>query len=207
MSFVAFAAVAGFLAYFYRADSTWLQVWIGVGLTFLTAGVVDGVALADSNQRQREAAARMAPLREIIREKLHRQQENFVALGSLLLGEDPGSDLSDHPERVRALPDRRFTFTDTDGMPGGPLYEMRQQQLRLLSAQKDLEQLAAAEYQTEQIAGLSRLIRGGNLMPFVAEVLETNSGSWTACTGYARNGELRHMVADALEELRGIGIP
>lgn len=207
ISFIALAGVTGFLAYFYRGDATWLQVWIGVALTFLTAGVVDGVALADAKQRERESEARMEPLRAIIRERLHHQRKNVVSLAALILGEDPTSDPLTEPEGIRSLPNRRLTFTAQDGVPGGRLFEMRQHQLRILSAQRDLENLTAADYRAEQIVGLSRLIRGGRLMPFVEGVLANNAGSWTAQEGYELTSELRDMIAGSLEELSDLGLP
>jgi hypothetical protein len=197
--FGAVAVVGMALAFVYRDDATWLQVWIGVGLTFLTAAAVDAVALADAKRRADEQDARMAPVRGMIDNRLQNQQRQFALLVGVVLGQPLTGDLLQDAGDVRTLPNLKLNSSDLDTtlFPRLPRQQRMHDLWRELRIQQlDLETFAALGHQTEAIRGMSDLVLRSQVMVIIESF-------WATGFSYDRDS-CKEVVADALDTLRSM---
>ncbi|WP_345802734.1 hypothetical protein AAIB33_06490 [Microbacterium sp. AZCO] len=197
--FIVVAVVAGWLTYAYRSDPTWLQVWIGVALSFLTAGLVDAVALRDTARREAESRKRMAPVHAMIDHRLIAQQRLFIQLAGVVLAEDVRGDLLTKAGDIRTLPELKLSTADLDETLYPPLTRrQRMQELsrELRDTQYDLENMAAVGYRTSDIQAVSDIVLRSSLMNLI-------EAYWATASDYSRNG-CKEKIADAFDVLRGL---
>ena len=201
--FLLITAASALAAGFVHRDATWLQIWLSVALTFLTAAVVDLVALNDSRRKERAAAARIEPVDRIIVKHMRVQRGDLYSLAGSLFGIKDFADAEDLIVQLRDFPKGPTIAADALDETMWP-HESRSTRTRatietLHARQKDLETFAATGLRALEIEALSGVILNG---PFVQSIRSTFWGK-----NSIEQQAAAERAAEMLEELHRIAIP
>lgn len=184
--FLLVTAASALAAWFAHRDATWLQIWLSVALTFLTAAVVDLVALNDSRRKERAAAARIEPVDRIIVKHMREQRRDLYSLVGSFFGIKDFADAEDLTAQLRDFPKGPTIAADALDETMWP-HESRSARARatidtLHARQKDLETLAATGLRALEIEALSGVVLHGQFVQMIRSAFwGENSFEQQAC--------------------------